>query len=1015
MSDPFSVAGTAVGIISLGIEACKGLIWYIDNVKDAKEKAEHLRRESEHLTDLLEELETSISNIEPGLNVSSSRSGIVACAAALEQITKRLQKSSGSQSRLRACIRDLGERLSYPFRAQDLAYWRDALGHVQQNLQTALSAFQIDQQRKNHEDLHRVISHEASLSRMGYQSILFQGQNHFEDTSRQLATQTRTIQSLVDGSSQNAVAFETSLQLIQHQLAPVTQQATGTSQALYNISSSLERLEQRLSNDSFTPRSINNDLDAYRNVSRDLRTLTSAYRRKQQNRGGACNCPPHSETSTYLRWPFQLSWNRRTAHQPGCPSTALNDSTTTIALRYSVCSFALRRKIDISFGISRVEGGDFSIMPPLTLRNLVSWNSPAFNLIDCIDRDTKPEKFTRDLMRLFQDGEASPHDRLGNGYTLLHTFCRNLQPLTPEVAASLVRVLLRMMPPRLVDVEDDYGNTCLDYVYKVFDNHELVRFLMDSGIRISTASLRTGIVMCTNIKFDEYYVLSSEYSWIHGAILRRSLQDLKDAIVADISYCENNISELYNIATSVGWAEGCQFLFSRGFEMVDTEPVGYSPKLLKIAVHSGDLSTLQFWLDKRESSSKRDLESIGTLEEGLTWIKRLPEFLQISFYGAILKALSRQRIELQELANFHKIQSECQTTDGRILDAHARCVIDLLESADISIPPHIHLDKDPIYTNTGIVRDIRVMQLAYDMGFRDVTAADISCAHNPPSPLMYLVTNDWLPSMRIYQGSLWMKDKGANLQECWPGSSVTALHCMGYIFGRRRHPDDLLDDQVMVSLLPDKHTDKCLCACSPQGCKFISCVVKGLFELQVACGFLESLNWTLGYASQFIDCVFITAGKLENRWLITDVIRGFGFWKLGIKHTCCDIERICSLYYPKPSTSPTPRYPPKELRRIQKEDAFLVDLLEKLVLQFDADYDNFEGDLRAFIEQHLIPRLDDELRKLKRQDIEKYGKGRRELGVVMNVGSEDEDEDEEEEVEAEVETSDEGDWSDRED
>jgi hypothetical protein len=145
MADPFSVAGTAVGIISLGIQTCKGIVWYIDTAKDAKEKAERLRREVEQLTDILESLENTVT--QAGLSSTSSTvtyAGISACASALEQIKERLGKrSSIGRSHIRTRLQTIKERLSYPFKEGELVYWKNALDHVQQHLQTALLALQM--------------------------------------------------------------------------------------------------------------------------------------------------------------------------------------------------------------------------------------------------------------------------------------------------------------------------------------------------------------------------------------------------------------------------------------------------------------------------------------------------------------------------------------------------------------------------------------------------------------------------------------------------------------------------------------------------------------------------------------------------------------------------------------------------------------------------------------------------------------------------------------------------------
>jgi RAB protein geranylgeranyltransferase component A len=70
MADPISVVGTAVGIVSASIQICKGTIWYIDTVKDAKEKAQHIRNEVDQLAKILESLETTVTRA--GLSSTST-------------------------------------------------------------------------------------------------------------------------------------------------------------------------------------------------------------------------------------------------------------------------------------------------------------------------------------------------------------------------------------------------------------------------------------------------------------------------------------------------------------------------------------------------------------------------------------------------------------------------------------------------------------------------------------------------------------------------------------------------------------------------------------------------------------------------------------------------------------------------------------------------------------------------------------------------------------------------------
>jgi len=145
-------------------------------------------------------------------------------------------------------------------------------------------------------------------------------------------------------------------------------------------------------------------------------------------------------------------------------------------------------------------------------------------------------------------------------------------------------------------------------------------------------------------------------------------------------------------------------------------------------------------------------------------------------------------------------------------------------------------------------------------------------------------------------------------------------------------------------------------------------------------------------------------GKLQE--FTTAFIRIFVFEELGLQHTCCDIERILDSQDDEAAIalSPTPRYPPATLRRIQQEDACLVTILEELVPAFYNAYDTFHGDLAAFVANYMDPMLKEKKKDLARHDQKEFGQGRRELGVVMEMLSDDEEgEDESEDAESEVE------------
>ena len=135
------IAGTIVGIISLSIQLYDKLNEYANGVKDAKEKAEQITAELDRFSDLLEELEAIISNLDPTARVNSTRIGITACADAIDKVKEKLHgktPSSGSKTPIK--LKNLLKRLSFPFRESDINYWKDTLNSIQLHLLTALNA-----------------------------------------------------------------------------------------------------------------------------------------------------------------------------------------------------------------------------------------------------------------------------------------------------------------------------------------------------------------------------------------------------------------------------------------------------------------------------------------------------------------------------------------------------------------------------------------------------------------------------------------------------------------------------------------------------------------------------------------------------------------------------------------------------------------------------------------------------------------------------------------------------------
>lgn len=135
------MAEVTVGVISLAIQLCQGLVSFVDGVKNAQSKTEQTAWQLDRLVDILETLETTISKLDPTQVVDSTRTSITACVEAIRSIRKKLGVDSlVTGSKLRIGLNKLKKQLAFPFKESDIKYWKDVLGSIEQSLQTVVLA-----------------------------------------------------------------------------------------------------------------------------------------------------------------------------------------------------------------------------------------------------------------------------------------------------------------------------------------------------------------------------------------------------------------------------------------------------------------------------------------------------------------------------------------------------------------------------------------------------------------------------------------------------------------------------------------------------------------------------------------------------------------------------------------------------------------------------------------------------------------------------------------------------------
>ncbi|KAI1671095.1 hypothetical protein Ptr902_08443 [Pyrenophora tritici-repentis] len=136
------------------------------------------------LVDLLELLETVIVKVDTGPSMLVTQGGIVACSTAINQIRSKVgDVNPAGGSELGAGMKRLAKRITFPFKESDVKYWKTVISDIQQSLQTALHALQIDQMRLYYDRIHMSLAQYSHANISTQQTMLaHQTDQHTEHT-----------------------------------------------------------------------------------------------------------------------------------------------------------------------------------------------------------------------------------------------------------------------------------------------------------------------------------------------------------------------------------------------------------------------------------------------------------------------------------------------------------------------------------------------------------------------------------------------------------------------------------------------------------------------------------------------------------------------------------------------------------------------------------------------------------------------------------------------------------------
>lgn len=143
MGDPFSVAGSAVGVISLGLTVCQGLLTYYGPFKAYDEEIRDVSNHIKSFQSTLKALENVLANSQIFLSPLTAQSATVAldsifnCQEGLGRLSKMLNKCKSTSTKLLGSKIQIN-RILYPVRRDTLMTLLETVNWLQAHLNTSL-------------------------------------------------------------------------------------------------------------------------------------------------------------------------------------------------------------------------------------------------------------------------------------------------------------------------------------------------------------------------------------------------------------------------------------------------------------------------------------------------------------------------------------------------------------------------------------------------------------------------------------------------------------------------------------------------------------------------------------------------------------------------------------------------------------------------------------------------------------------------------------------------------------
>ncbi|KAF5624603.1 uncharacterized protein FTJAE_10196 [Fusarium tjaetaba] len=969
-------AGTAIGIISFGLQLYTGLSEYLDAVKGREEDLLQAKNNAKTLQCSLKAIGDALSKVNGSSMAqdaveeckSSCESELHALNSLLNDLLGKPINSAGPICKAKSSM----QKWSYPFKKKNIARVEERLKSANNVLKTALSALQL--------------------------AIL-------NDQSTAITSLQQTMKTILVQAERTSGTTQFPNTKIDEILAHLRNEETVKTQVAQLVSypNDLRTLCDAVSNASLRSEP--------RYPPPNRQTVGSNMQRRRGR--DSCNCAKRRDVQRSRARlgliSLETELQKTTHHAPECPLSQIVRSTQQkrSAVGVSVPSIlnVLTSAVGISISLTTGAGG-FSLAQNITWSPTVDESlSPAFKLVRALcalktglepslsseHYEMIAESCVRRLQLCYAKHEASPADMNGDGESVLDIFASQLSHLQPGLSKKPgddVAYVFRSLAAIEVPVTYDRGGE-LQFLALVLESNWL---LNTSTLPDTVSALLSRCDESTRHDYGSVYGLDKYprkrkllkefpeiaqylgFNPLSVAILQENEEEVEflsrkyPSYGLEINYCGQSP---VHIAVLVGNLRIFSLLMGRvnleALSIADSErryPIDYAISHLHKKPNLGDqqlcisCSMVELLLDAKSPLFERSLE-LG-LRNPCQRTKT-----------AVLQHLAQRRKELEQLAISELPMEDVRgfgLCKGWILDRHASQVQCCLETRSCDVPKDVMVHQKSSSAESrassksiyAYILDRETAEYALSLGF-DKATAFIDAFHSIIRKVIRRRSIGW-PSPWYIDWII--RDSGdmssAVPSDFMPGVAqrVTWAHYLMAILGykARYYPyklyDNNLPSSVATAALSDSLCDDCRCHCSLHGCTPVIKFLEGLGcrrrYPRTSFTLTDNARSLLASIQDLID----REDEIHS-WMPRAILRYSTFCALGLRHTCCNLANGGSCAEMNSD----------DIDEIHDEDSDMLQLLEELVSDFGDGYGSLST-LSTFLQEVWLPKMEEVYRDI---------------------------------------------------